>query len=600
MASELASDISSTPLNGRLDSQRHPRGLYVLFATEMWERFSFYTMLAMFTLYLQDEREGFSWTSAQATSLYANYLMFVYASPLIGGIIADRKLGYRRSVMLGGLFFMAGHLLLSFRSISIVYAALACLVIGNGFFKPNVSTMVGNLYPEGSHLKDRAYNIFYMGINIGAFFAPVIAEIVQAKYGFHVAFAVAAFGMLISVSILWYFRSLVEDPQRIGKPASHHPATVSSNRIDSVSDGKRIAALIVIFLIVIVFWMVFHQNGSTITYWANDNTDWEVSGIISNAINPFYVVTLTFPLVWLWQWLDKRGKEPSTPAKMAMGMFLTGASFFILYAAAKQGEAKTLQPGDVSTASYRINERVIEDLRADGVPATILEQLETAETDGRSLVLGRKFSTDRTHAEALASIKTELQLQGVAGTDWELINDAAITDGPMTDGSFSTALSTTIGELEASGLPPSLVQRLRAYSSASFTSDAKLQRALTQAIGRDAAAAHRDTVLGNAFIFRVSPFWLLLSYAVVTLGELLLSPMGLSLVSKVAPIRMRGMMMGGWFVATAIGNKLTMIGVYWDVWRQSYFFAVLGGMALFMAIVLFLLLRPLKRAMPGV
>src|SRR6266403_849135 len=126
------------------DIDRHPKGLYVLFATEMWERFSFYTMVSMFTLYLRDPTEGFAWT-----------------------------------------------------------AALACLVIGNGFFKPNVSTMVGNLYPDGSHLKDRAYNLFYMGINIGAFLAPVVATIVQAKFGFHPAFAVAAFGMVISVTILW-------------------------------------------------------------------------------------------------------------------------------------------------------------------------------------------------------------------------------------------------------------------------------------------------------------------------------------------------------------------------------------------------------------
>src|SRR5215212_954519 len=166
-------------------TEKHPPGLVVLFFTEMWERFGFYSMLAMFTLYLRDDKQGFSWTAERATGLYANYLMFVYASPLLGGWIADRKLGYRRAVMIGGLFFMAGHLLLSFRSLPIVYVALTCLVVGNGFFKPNVSTMVGNLYPEGSHLKDRAYNIFYMGINIGAFIAPIVMEIVKSKFGFH-------------------------------------------------------------------------------------------------------------------------------------------------------------------------------------------------------------------------------------------------------------------------------------------------------------------------------------------------------------------------------------------------------------------------------
>src|SRR5262245_54732728 len=121
----------------------HPLGLYVLFFTEMWERFSFYSMLAVFTLYLQNDSEGFGWTKAQATSLYSNYMMFVYASPFIGGLIADRGLGYLRSVLIGGVFFMAGHLLLAFRSIEAVYAALCCLVLGNGFFKPNVSAMVG-------------------------------------------------------------------------------------------------------------------------------------------------------------------------------------------------------------------------------------------------------------------------------------------------------------------------------------------------------------------------------------------------------------------------------------------------------------------------
>jgi POT family proton-dependent oligopeptide transporter len=189
---------------------KHPKGLYVLFGTEMWERFSFYSMLALFTLYLRDPTEGFGWTATQATSLYANYLMFVYASPLIGGLIADKITGYRKAVMIGGFFFMAGHGLLSIPALWAVYAALTCLVIGNGFFKPNVSTMVGNLYPEGSHLKDRAYNIFYMGINVGAMFAPIVMEVVKAYFGFHAAFAVAAFGMVISVSILWFFKNALE------------------------------------------------------------------------------------------------------------------------------------------------------------------------------------------------------------------------------------------------------------------------------------------------------------------------------------------------------------------------------------------------------
>jgi len=557
---------------------KHPKGLYVLFATEMWERFSFYSMLALFTLYLQNPTEGFGWSAAQATGLYANYLMFVYASPLIGGWLADKKLGYRRAVMIGGLFFMAGHGLLSFRSMIAVYAALTCLVIGNGLFKPNVSTMVGNLYPEGSHLKDRAYNIFYMGINIGAFLAPVVMEIVKQKVGNHPAFAVAAFGMVISVGILWKFKKYVEDPKQgailkqppgdvaavtadappdgvshqVKEESDRTPTTpggmfaresaARASLMDSVPESKRVFALIVIFAIVIVFWMVFHQNGSTLTYWADDNTDWNVSGTISNAINPFWVVTLTFPLVFLWRFLDLRGKEPSTPTKMAFGMTLTGLSFFILFFAARTGENITPSEAMYSSGNFRITERTLNNLRDDGVPEDVVAKLGAR----------------------------------------------AVPDD-------------VLGRLKAEGVSEGILTRLQTDAvDKKYEGEAKLMEAIQPILGPEQAQAYRPQILRQSYLFRVSPFWLILAYAVVTLGELMLSPMGLSLVSKVAPIRMRGLLMGGWFVATAIGNKLTMIGVYWDKWFQSSFFAILGACALFMAVILVLLLKPLKKAMPGV
>lgn len=550
------------------DEGKHPKGLYVLFGTEMWERFSFYSMLALFTLYLRDPVEGFGWTATQATTLYANYLMFVYASPLIGGLIADRITGYRKAVMIGGFFFMAGHGLLSIPALWAVYAALTCLVIGNGFFKPNVSTMVGNLYPEGSHLKDRAYNIFYMGINIGAFLAPIVMEIVKSYFGFHAAFAVAAFGMLISVGILWYFRSMVEDPNALAeRQRSRNEATEKTNTaatavdapptgvsdqesdetgarsanqmrqdtMNAVPDWKRIAALIVIFAIVIVFWMVFHQNGSTLTYWADDNTAWNVSGTISNSINAFWVVTLTFPLIWFWSYLDKRGKEPATPTKMAIGMTLTGLSFLVLWYGATLGESQTPTAQQLAGGEFRINERVVTNLGAQGVPKDALDKIVAAkDADGKNLIYGVKFSP-----------KEDAATKQIVSGEQQLMN----------------ALNTVVpGQ----------------------------------------AAQFREAFLQKAFLFRVSAFWLIFAYAVVTLGELMLSPMGLSLVSKVAPINLRGLLMGGWFVATAIGNKLTQIGVFWDIWLQSTFFLVLAGMALVMAVVLFLLLKPLKRAMPGV
>lgn len=569
----------------------HPKGLYALFATEMWERFSFYSMLALFTLYLRDPAQGFGWTATEATSLYANYLMFVYASPLIGGLIADRITGYRKAVMIGGFFFMAGHALLSVPQLWAVYLALTCLVIGNGFFKPNVSTMVGNLYPEGSHLKDRAYNIFYMGINIGATTAPIVMEIARQYFGFHVAFAIAAFGMLLSVGILWKYKSIVEDPNALAarKKARKDAAAAADSAatavdapphgvshqdigtnstvtldaktgaINFVPDWKRVMALIVIFAIVIVFWMVFHQNGSTLTYWADDNTAWSLTGTISNSINPGWIIILTFPLVWFWGFLDKRGMEPSTPTKMAIGMTLTGLSFYVLFFAATAGEGVKPTAEQLAVGSFRINERVVGNLRADGVPEDVLKKImEAREARKEPVKVVEPGAWNAIKAWFAGSNEPKLIVNDVKFSEHEDEKTKVKTSGA--DGLIAAINGVAPGE----------------------------------------GTKHRDAILSRAYLFRVSPFWLLLAYAIISLGELMLSPMGLSLVSKVAPIRMRGLLMGGWFVATAIGNKLTMIGIYWSIWYQSKFFLVLGSMALVMAVVLAILLRPLKKAMPGV
>ena len=474
---------------------RHPPGLYFLFATEMWERFGFYTAAAIMTLYLQ--RGGFGWTRDQATTLWSYYIMFVYATPVVGGWLADRYLGYRRSVLVGGVLLMAGYAMLGLGSVATYFLALGLIFVGNGFFKPNISTMVGNLYPPGSPLKDSAYNIFYMGINIGALFAPIVAEgclqfvaggaTLEAassgktltpeqtsalRAGYLTAFFAAAMGMTLGTLIFAALYKKLGFVERRHAPAVAGPAesaqaensepAPATSAIDLVPERNRIIALLVIYAIVIVFWMVFHQNGSTMTYWADENTSWKVSGTISNAINPFWIVVLSIPLVRFWGWLGKRGLEPSTPMKMVLGMLLTSLAFLILFVAAKSGGDQTF----LTNASGR-------------------------------------FLRD-------------------ANGEYQMIQH------------------------------------------------------------------------------RVSPFWLIAAYAVISLGELMLSPMGLSLVSKVAPARMRGLMMGGWFVATAIGSKLTAIGLLWTQWHHSSFWMLCALSALVMGLVLLTLLRPLKKAMPGV
>jgi POT family proton-dependent oligopeptide transporter len=495
------SDVAEFEETVGASKERHPPGLYILFATEMWERFGFYTLAAILTLYLQ--RGGFGWTKADAFRLWSYYLMFVYFTPVIGGWLADWFLGYRRSVFLGGLFFIAGYLVLGLGSgsVRIFYLGLGLVVAGNGFFKPNISTMVGNLYPPGSRLKDSAYNIFYMGINIGALFAPMVAEgllqwiagqetiaavskltakgapltpelVARYRASYLAAFHAAALGLTVGTLLFAaLYRKLgsVERPHPLADHTADEvavtedlPASESHAAIDKVPELIRISALLVIYGIVIVFWMVFHQNGSTLTSWADENTNWKVSGTFSNAINPFWIVVLSVPLVRVWGWLNKRGLEPSTPTKMVLGMLLTSLSFLIMFAAAKLGGDQTF---------------------------------------------------------------------------------------------------------------------------------------LTDASGKYLLDAHGEYQVEQ---HRVSWIWLVAAYAVISLGELMLSPMGLSLVSKVAPVRMRGLMMGGWFAATAVGNLLTQIGVLWTRWYHSSFFLLCALLALVMGLVLLALLRPLKRAMPGV
>ena len=529
--------------------EKHPKGLYVLFSTEMWERFSFYTMNGMVVLYVTNAVQGFGWSNAQATNVFSYYLMFVYASPLIGGFIADRWTGPRHAITIGGIFFMAGHLLLAVpKNVPIFYLALTCLVIGNGFFKPNVSTMVGNLYPEGSHLKDRAYLIFYMGINIGAALAPIVAEFVQGRWGYHYAFAVAAFGMMISLAIFWSFQRHIRaaDKQRGGRKGDFMKATGSVGNQDAVAtaedlppvlneratamaavpESRRIMALIVIFLIVIVFWMVFHQNSSTLTLWADDHTAWNVTGILSNAINPIWIILLSLPLAAFWSVLDRRGLEPSTPAKMMIGMMLTGLSFIVLYFAA--------QAGGFTKPALRV-------VRVEGSQAWV---------------------TTSPEAQQYLGITAPQETVPPRPTD------------------------------KREGAAPTAEQPVQAWRATA-----------TGPLDEEGFAGYDGQEGGGLRVTptrKVSPWWLIMAYGVLSLGELMLSPMGLSLVSQVAPMRWRGLMMGGWFLATAIGNKLTAIGNYWDLWSHSAFFIILASMALFMAVVLAVLLKPLKKAMPGV
>jgi len=333
----------------------HPRALAFLFATEMWERFSYYGMRALLTLYMVNYllpgradnvlglgalrrvlETAFGPLDVQplASDIYALYTGFVYLTPIFGGLLADRVLGHRRTVVLGASLMALGHFMMAFEPLFLL--ALATLILGNGAFKPNMSAQVGDLYPPGDGRRDRAYSIFYIGINLGAFLAPLVCGTLGERAGWHFGFAAAGVGMLIGLATYLYASPLLP-AERIAAAGD-----VAQDPL-APADRRAIAALIVLFAPVTFFWATYEQQGNTIALWADQQTDrtldllvWSVDIPTTwfQAFNPFMIFAFTPFVVALWRSQARRGREPSTVVKMAFGCFGVTLSNLIMVAAA--------------------------------------------------------------------------------------------------------------------------------------------------------------------------------------------------------------------------------------------------------------------------
>ncbi len=399
---------------------RHPRGLYVLFATELWERYGFYSLFAILTLYMTEKLQ---FSDALAGQVYGLYLGAVYFMPLFGGYLADRVIGYNRAVMAGALIMAVGYASVALGPLPFFFIGLGLVACGNGLLKPNVSTIVGNLYRDKGELADSAYNIFYMGINIGAFLAPYGVAALRARFGWGPAFFSSAVGMLLSFLTFFLFR------KHVAAAGERNAASATPEAPPEPSEARRrTLALLVVFAIAVIFWIAFYQNGFTLTLWARDNTATTIAPEIFQAVNPLGIILFSPLLVMAWTWLRKRNAEPSTPGKMLIGLLFTAAMF-----------------GVMATAGF---------------------------------------------------------------------------------------------------------------------------------VGGDAG--------------RVSPAWLVSAYLLIAVGEICLSPMGLSLVAKVAPPNLRGALMGGWFVATSLGGYFAGMlgGIFWNAMPHSRFFLSVAGLTLLAAVVL--------------
>jgi proton-dependent oligopeptide transporter, POT family len=327
----------------------HPRALAYLFTTEMWERFSYYGMRALLVLYMvkylftpQSSTEVLGLASFKhglefvfgplapqplASQIYGFYTGLVYLTPIFGGLVADRVLGQRRTVIIGATLMAIGHFMMAFEHLFLV--ALGFLILGNGAFKPNISTQVGSLYPPGDRRRDRAFSIFYVGINLGAFLAPLVCGTLGEELGWHYGFMAAGIGMTIGLII--YLAATPHLPRDAFEKRAAPDATLDAKAWQSI------AALLLLFAPVSLFWATYEQQGNTITLWADQFTDrhflgGEIPVTWFQAFNPFMIFAFTPFIIALWRW--QRESEPATSTKLAMGCLINALAYLVMVAAA--------------------------------------------------------------------------------------------------------------------------------------------------------------------------------------------------------------------------------------------------------------------------
>jgi POT family proton-dependent oligopeptide transporter len=349
--------VSISPVPpGTIKTQRtilgHPRGLFLLFFTEMWERFSYYGMRSILVLYMTDYlikgfQDGsiniFGFATLQgglvavfgplaiqplSSQIYGIYTGLVYFTPFFGGMLADRVLGQRKTVVIGAVLMAIGQFLLTAESLFL--PGLFFLILGNGCFKPNISTQVGSLYEPGDPRRDRAFTIFYMGINLGAFLAPLVCGTLGQLYGWRYGFAAAGAGMVLGLIIyLWGQKYLAADHLTRARESDAEVKPLTRN------EWKAILGLVILCTLNIVFWGVYEQQGNTIQLFADRNADWHVFGFEMpstwfQAFNAMFIFIFAPFVNLFWAWQSRRNQEPNSVTKMALGCLLLGVSFVVM------------------------------------------------------------------------------------------------------------------------------------------------------------------------------------------------------------------------------------------------------------------------------
>ncbi len=331
----------------------HPRGLTTLFFTEMWERFSYYGMRAFLILYMTAPATlgGLGFSDADAASVYGTYTGSVWLAAIFGGIAADRLLGQYRSVLLGGVIIALGHFTLAFKALPFFYTGLALIVIGTGLLKPNVSTLVGSLYQPGDTRRDAGFSIFYMGINLGAFLGPLIAGYLAQRVDWHLGFASAGFGMALGLTQYVLGRERLRPGlERLKQQPTAAATAQGDGALFTATEWKRIGAVVIFFVFASLFWGAYEQAGSTLNLFADRFTRLSLFGFSFpsswfQSVQPIFVILLAPAFAMLWSRMGSR--EPSSPAKFALGLLFVGLAFVVLVpagAAAQSGAGVRVSP----------------------------------------------------------------------------------------------------------------------------------------------------------------------------------------------------------------------------------------------------------------
>lgn len=339
--------MSTKALDNQPQLWGHPVGLYVLFFTELWERFSYYGMRAILVLFIYSSIEdgGLGWTKGEALELYGWYTMLVYVMSIPGGIIADKMLGQKKTVMLGGLLLCLGHGILAVEALWAFYTGLGLIILGVGCLKPNISTMVGGLYKKGDDRRDKGFTIFYIGINIGAFLSALIVGYVGENIGWHYGFGLAGIGMLIGQAVyIWGQKYLVGVGDFLGTSTAENQALMKKPLTNIEKD--RMIVLFLSFLIIIVFWGAFEQAGGLLNIYANEKIDLNLLGFGVPAswfqsVNAAFIIIFGTSVAAYWVNQKRKGKEVSSLFKMAIGTIIMGSGFLLMAGASQQagGEA---------------------------------------------------------------------------------------------------------------------------------------------------------------------------------------------------------------------------------------------------------------------